>query len=252
MKLRMISLGTTSLLASSLAFAIPPVTLSSPTPAITSQYLVNSKAFLTYTISNYAPKPFTLTITGISPPVRRVQASSNDCGYGIPAGNPTHPSTCNIGISINPRASDSSSISQTLVVDYQGRTPLESGISFTISQFGILGALGNCTGGSTGRLFCDNNSGITGNYQSSNCGPYIPGDSLMIIVGNCPARGTRFNFNPPDYTQAPLCTGNISDSDVENAYSEVGPTGSLVGCRVALCTDQTCSVQTAPSSPITN
>lgn len=129
MRLRMISLGITSLLLSPWALAIPPVTLSGPTPAIPSQ--VTATTTMTYTISNYVPQRFPLSISGISSLVQRV-AVQNDCGNGLLAGSPTHPSTCQIGVSITPPSSNTNtSIQQNLLVNYGGRVPLSSSISTT-------------------------------------------------------------------------------------------------------------------------
>lgn len=129
---RMISLGITTLLLSPLAFATPTVALSGPTPAIAATYGSDSVSTIVYTIRNYFNHQLPLSISGISSPIQRVQVS-NDCGYGIPSGNPNYPATCQIGISISPTEAEVGSfISQKMLVDIGGRAPLMSSISFTV------------------------------------------------------------------------------------------------------------------------
>lgn len=125
---RMISLGIMSLMVSPLAFAIPPVMISGPMPAIASSYMVGTTNTVIYTITNNVPKTLPLTVSGISGPITRIPVA-NDCGTTLPAGT----ASCKIGIAITPRASDVGSfIGQTLKVDYQGRIPLTRAISFTV------------------------------------------------------------------------------------------------------------------------
>ena len=130
MKLRISSLGTTCLLLSPLAFAMPPVTLSGPTPAIPTLFSPILTRTFTYTVNNYVPQWLPLSIGGISSPIQRVSVP-NDCGYGLLAGSPSNPSTCQIGISLTTTmANANTSINQNLLVNYGGRTTKE--ISFKI------------------------------------------------------------------------------------------------------------------------
>lgn len=78
MKLRTILLGVTSVLSPSLIFANPPVILSGPTPTISPTYSVGISQTVMYTIINYVPKRFPLTISGISKPLTRITVD-NDC-----------------------------------------------------------------------------------------------------------------------------------------------------------------------------
>lgn len=121
---------------SPLAFAIPPVMLSGPVPAISQVYNAGTSTTVIYTVKNNVPKALPLSISGISNGIERTQVA-NDCNNKLPAG----PSTCNLGIMINPPTSQvGSTIDQTLQINYQGRTPLTSQISFTTSQF-VYGTL---------------------------------------------------------------------------------------------------------------
>jgi hypothetical protein len=111
------------------AFAIAPVVLSGPSPAISSHYTVNTSNTVIYTVKNNVPKSFPLSVSGISNGIKRTTVTG-DCGNTLPAG----PSTCNIGLNINPANGQiGSTINQTLQIDYQGRTPLKSSISFSVS-----------------------------------------------------------------------------------------------------------------------
>lgn len=109
-------------------FAMPPVTLSAPSPAIAPTYDDNTSTIITYTITNNVPKTLPLIVRGISNGVQRTTVPG-DCGNALPIG----PSTCHIGINISPSSTQAgSTISQTLIIDYQGRTPLTSSISFLV------------------------------------------------------------------------------------------------------------------------
>lgn len=111
-------------------FAIPPVILSNPSPAIALSYNDNTSNIITYTITNNVPKTLPLTVSGISDAIQRT-AVPGDCGSALHTG----PSTCNIGINISPSTAQvGSTVSQTLKIDYQGRTPLTSSISFLVNQ----------------------------------------------------------------------------------------------------------------------
>lgn len=115
-----------------IAAAQAPVTLSGPTPAIDASYSVGSEATVTYTLANYAPSNSPISVT-VESPLSRVNSSSNDCGTSLKAGSPTHPSTCQVSIKIKPNNSDSrQTINQTVSVNYQGRSPLTSPVSFTV------------------------------------------------------------------------------------------------------------------------
>ncbi len=58
-----------------------------------------------------------------------------DCGNILPTG----PSTCHIGIDISPSSAQAgSTMSQTLKIDYQGRLPLTSSISFFVETFAYV------------------------------------------------------------------------------------------------------------------
>lgn len=109
-----------SIFFSTVIFAIPPVILSTPSPAIAPTYNDNTSNIITYTITNHVPKTLPLAVSGISNGIQRATVSG-DCGSSLPAG----PSTCNIGINISPSSSQAGpTISQTLTIDYQGRAPL--------------------------------------------------------------------------------------------------------------------------------
>jgi hypothetical protein len=119
------------LFCSSTAFATATVSLSAPNPAVLASYASNSSQTVIYTVTNNVPnKSFPFTISGISAPLSRTTVS-NDCNQTIPAG----PSTCNIGIAISPTAGEVGlTINQTLQLNYQGRTPLTSQLSFSVIQ----------------------------------------------------------------------------------------------------------------------
>jgi len=111
------------------AFAIAPVTLSDPSPAIASAYTANTSTTVTYTVTNNVSKPLPLLVSGISNSVTRITVAE-DCGDTLPAA----PSTCAIGVAIHPSSNQTGSVvSQTLLVDYKGRAPLTSAISFSVS-----------------------------------------------------------------------------------------------------------------------
>ncbi|MFI4919155.1 MAG: hypothetical protein ACHP65_06340 [Legionellales bacterium] len=137
---RKVSLATASLLLSPWALAMIPVTMSGPTPAIAPTYDAGIQKTVIYTVSNNVPNhSFPLTVSGILGAITRVTVA-NDCGNGLPAG----PSTCNLGIAITPLASQiGSAISQTLQVNYGGRAPLSSSISFTASKETVAVTVGN-------------------------------------------------------------------------------------------------------------
>ncbi len=127
---KIITMAIASSLLSPLAFAIPPVTLSGPSPAISPYYAGGASSIVTYTITNNVPKKLPVTISGVSNGISRT-AVSNDCGSLMPAG----PSSCNIGIAISPAVAQiGSTINQTLQVNYQGRSPLTSPIAFSVIQ----------------------------------------------------------------------------------------------------------------------
>lgn len=108
-----------------------PVTISVPSPAIASTYAPGSSTTIIYTLTNNVTNSsLPLTVTGISSPVTRVTVA-NDCGNTLPIG----PSTCNIGILIAPTTANSgSTINQNMTVDYQGRVPVVTNITFTVSS----------------------------------------------------------------------------------------------------------------------
>lgn len=134
---RMISLGITHLFLSPLAVAGgPTVTMSGPTPAISATYPSDLTSTITYTISNYVTQPLPLSISGISPPIQRVTVS-NDCGGRLLAGNPSYPSTCQIGVAITPTQAELGSfISENMKINIGGRVPLMSSISFEVVEGG--------------------------------------------------------------------------------------------------------------------
>ncbi len=110
-------------------FAIEPVVLSGPSPAISSVYTANTSNIVIYTVNNNVPNGFPLSVSGISNGIQRTTVAG-DCGNTLAAG----PSTCNIGLNINPSNGQiGSTINQILKIDYQGRTPLTSPISFSVS-----------------------------------------------------------------------------------------------------------------------
>jgi DNA-binding beta-propeller fold protein YncE len=120
-----------SLLASPLAFAVQPVIMTGPSPAIASTFPAGSSQTFVYTITNRVPKRLPITINGLSGTVNRTTVP-NDCGNTLPAAQSrTTPSTCNIGISIAPTQGNvGSTTNQTFQVDYKGRRPLTASISF--------------------------------------------------------------------------------------------------------------------------
>lgn len=119
-----------SVFFSTAIFAMPPVILSKPSPAIALTYNANTSNIITYTITNNVPKSFPLTVSGISDGIQRTTVPG-DCRNALPAG----PSTCNIGINISPSSAQvGSTVSQTLKIDYQGRVPLTNSISYSVKS----------------------------------------------------------------------------------------------------------------------
>lgn len=126
--------GIASLLLSTPTLAMPPVTLSGPNPTLAVSYASNTSSSVTYTITNYVPQSFPITVSGLSNPIQRTSVA-NDCGSSLPAG----PSTCDIGITISPTSAEAgATINQTLAINYQGRTTLTSPISFSVSAFAYV------------------------------------------------------------------------------------------------------------------
>jgi DNA-binding beta-propeller fold protein YncE len=123
-----------SLFLSSSTFALQPVTISGPVPAIAPVYSAGSTHTLTYTITNRVPKSLPVTVGGIFSSITRTLVA-NDCGMSLPPAVGTIPSSCNIGISITPTQAEIGIRSnQILQIDYQGRTPLKTLISFVPRQ----------------------------------------------------------------------------------------------------------------------
>jgi hypothetical protein len=118
----------TGILVASSAFAIEPVTLSGPVPPLAQIYAAGSPQTVVYTITNQVPKSLPIQLGGISGPVTRTSVA-NDCGNTLPSG----PASCNIGIQIAPIAAGTS-INQTLQINFDGRAPLTSPISFLAVQ----------------------------------------------------------------------------------------------------------------------
>lgn len=120
------------------AIAQVPVTISSPSPAIASNYNVGNSNPFTYTITNNVPnKSFPITVNGLSGPVSRTTVAG-DCGNNIPIG----PSTCKLGITIAPQAGNAgNSFNQIFSVNYQGRIPLTSHITFSVAALSVTGVL---------------------------------------------------------------------------------------------------------------
>lgn len=115
-------------------FAMPPVILSPPSPAIAPAYTANTSNLITYTITNNVPESFPITVSGISNGIERTTVPG-DCGNTLPVG----PSTCQIGINISLSSTqDGSTINQTLAIDYQARAPLTSSISFFVEAFAYV------------------------------------------------------------------------------------------------------------------
>lgn len=126
---RAVILCSISWLFYSWAFALVPVSLSGPSPAIASVYSANTSTTLIYTIKNNVPKSLPLSISGISHEIQRTTVAG-DCGNALPVG----PSTCNVGLTISPSNEQiGASTSQTVQFNYQGRTALTSTISFSVS-----------------------------------------------------------------------------------------------------------------------
>ena len=109
-----------------------PVTMSDPSPAIGQWHAIEptQPAVFTYTVTNNVPgHAFPLTLTGATPPIYRVQASSHDCGNILAAG----PSTCYIAIDINPVLEDlGESIHKSLQLTYGGRDTVTKNIDFSV------------------------------------------------------------------------------------------------------------------------
>lgn len=125
---RIIYIAMMTLLLSFELIAAEPVTLSGPVPPLSATYRDNSSDTVIYTITNYVPQTLPLSVSGISGSVSRTTVAG-DCGNEIQAG----PSTCNIGISISPTTAQvGSTVNQVLTINYQGRTTLQSPISFSV------------------------------------------------------------------------------------------------------------------------
>lgn len=126
--IKILGIGLSALFVFSHAFAEEPVTLSGPVPAIPSTMNVGTSTTFIYTVTNHVPnQAFPLTVSGISIPVTRTSVAG-DCGNVLQPG----PSSCKIGITIAP--TQAGTINQTLIVDYQGRTPLMSSISLSVAE----------------------------------------------------------------------------------------------------------------------
>jgi hypothetical protein len=120
-----------SILLAPMVWASEPVTLSSPNPPIAASYSSGSAQTVIYTVTNYVNKALPVTVSGLSNGVSRTTVS-NDCGNMMPAG----PSTCQIGVLINPSSGQAgTTINQTMVIDYQGRTTLSSSIIFQVTGY---------------------------------------------------------------------------------------------------------------------
>jgi DNA-binding beta-propeller fold protein YncE len=147
-----------SLLVSPLVFAIQPVTMSGPIPALSPTYSAGSSHTVIYTITNRVPKCLPITVEGISGSVRRIPVP-NDCGAFLPPALGTIPSTCNLGISISPtQAGVGLPVNQILQVNYQGRRPLQALISFIPRQSVIY--VSNFGSGNVSQCFVNLETGI--------------------------------------------------------------------------------------------
>ncbi len=118
-----------TLLYATQGLALEPVTLSEPEPPLSSVYGNNAPTTVVYTVTNRVPKRLPIELTGISSPLSRTHVH-NDCRSELPA-----ESTCNIGIIINPTDDEiGSHVTRVWQLDYQGRAPLTSEISFSVVQ----------------------------------------------------------------------------------------------------------------------
>lgn len=217
----MISVGVMNIFLSPLAFANAPVTLSGPNPAIASSYAAGISNVITYTITNKVPKSLPVNVSGVSGAITRTPVP-NDCGNMMPPG----PSTCNIGITIRATTDNIGSlINQTLLVDYAGRLPLSSTISFTtrpaylyVTNFNTstvskcdvnidTGIINNCTASNPGGTF-NSPSGIS--FNSAGTIAYVT-NSAAATVSTCPLN--------PDHTLG-ICTASNPDSSF-NAPSSI-------------------------------
>ena len=201
------------------AFATLPVTISSPTPAISSSYNVGSSTTITHTITNNVSNlSFPITVSGISSPITRTTVA-NDCSHTLPAGT----STCDIGISIAPTLTNAgSSINQTLSVNYQGRTPLTSNLTFSVTVPVLIAAGEDDTGTSPPLLLASTNgstawsqittTGFTTNgyFNAASC----TGSGSSAI---CVAAGYDYTGTAP-----PLL---VVSTDGGATWSKITPTG---------------------------
>jgi hypothetical protein len=181
-------IGLLSLFMAQPVFAIAPVTLSQPSPAIASSYATNSSTTITYTITNNVPNlSFPISVNGISGPVTRTTVS-NDCGSALPKG----PSTCQLGISIAPTSANAgNAFNQTLSINYQGRTPLESPVSFSVPSTPSVGttvlvAAGTNETDGVPLVASSSNSGTTWSVKPISSNP----SAGVLNAANCTGTGS--------------------------------------------------------------
>lgn len=153
-----------SVFFSTVIFAIPPVILSKPSPAIALTYNDNTSNIITYTVTNNVPQTFPIAVSGISDGIQRITVP-DDCGNTLPTG----PSTCNIGINIRPSSAQAgSTVSQTLKIDYQGRAPLTSSISFFVETVAYVTPLNrDASNASQIQQYLLNQNGLLSFYENA-------------------------------------------------------------------------------------
>jgi DNA-binding beta-propeller fold protein YncE len=172
-----------SLFASPLVYAVQPVIMSGPSPAIATTFPAGSSQTFVYTITNRVPKRLPITINGLSGTVNRTTVP-NDCGDTLPAAKDRTPATCNIGISITPTQGNvGSTTNQTFQVDYQGRRPLTASISFSTRSVRLY--VTNSTGQNyVSQCFLNIDSGVISGCRNFSDPTFIsPADIVINPAG---------------------------------------------------------------------
>ena len=207
---RMISLCVTHLFLSPLAFAGgPTVTMSGPTPTIASSYGAGISSTVIYTITNNVPNSLPVTVSGITGAITRTTVA-NDCGTSLPAAGTTGPSTCNIGITITPTTAQiGSSISQTMEVNYQGRTPLTSDISFSARQVFAYVSSWNSGAPDAASIY---QCGLTSTASFENCALATNTSANFENITFATVNGTQYAYVADNNGNMYQCTLNTDGS----------------------------------------